>query len=177
MQVLLVGFMGVGKTTIGKILAKELKVPFIDMDREIVNRIGMPIKEYFETHGEEAFREQENNLLAELRGFDGVISTGGGIASQEENITLLKQYPVVIYLHANFSVVNYRINKNKRRARPLAEGDVGELKALFNQRKASYERVATIRQNTNNKPLKKITAEIREKLMATGQLIEGESLK
>lgn len=165
MQVLLVGFMGVGKTTIGKILAKELAVPFIDMDREIVNRIGMPIKDYFELKGESAFREVETDLLAELRSFEGVISTGGGIATREENIELLKDYPTVIYLHANFSVVNYRINKNKRRARPLAEGDVGELKKLFHTRKASYEKVATFRQNTNNKPLKKITAEIRSKLL------------
>lgn len=164
MQILLVGFMGVGKTTIGKILAKELKVPFIDMDREIVNRIGMPIKDYFEMHGEEAFRQEESSLLAELKSFEGVISTGGGIATREENMPILNEFETVIYLHASFSVVNYRINKNKRRARPLAEGDVGELKKLFQKRKESYEKVATFRQNTNNKPLKKITAEIRKKL-------------
>lgn len=164
MQILLVGFMGVGKTTIGKILAKELQLPFIDMDREIVKRLGMPIKDFFETNGEESFRVVETNLLEEMTSFQGIISTGGGIVSRPENMAILKKYQTIIYLHANFSVVNYRINKNKRRARPLAEGDVGELKALFEKRKASYEKIATFRQNTNHKPLKKITAEIREKL-------------
>ncbi|QIL46560.1 shikimate kinase [Vagococcus coleopterorum] len=164
MQVVLVGFMGVGKTTIGRILAKELGLPFMDMDRELVNRIGMPIKDLFEQSGEEAFRLEETKLLAELRSYEGVISTGGGIATRPENVELLLQFETVVFLHASFSVVNYRINKNKRRARPLAEGDVGELKKLFFDRKVSYEKVATFRQNTNHKPLKKITAEIREKL-------------
>lgn len=168
MQILLVGFMGVGKTTIGKILAKELQIPFMDMDREIVKRIGMPIKDYFEINGEEAFRKEETTLLKELREFQGVISSGGGIASQPENVSILLEFETVVFLHANFSVVNYRINKNKRRARPLAEGDTGELKKLFEIRKESYEKVATFRQNTNHKPLKKITAEIREKLEERG---------
>ncbi|MBQ3420901.1 MAG: AAA family ATPase, partial [Romboutsia sp.] len=86
MRIILIGFMGVGKTTIGKIIAKKLKLNFVDMDNYIEKREGKSISKIFEAYGEQHFRKLESESLKDLIKSDNiVISTGGGIVTTKEN--------------------------------------------------------------------------------------------
>ncbi len=84
-KVILIGFMGAGKTTIGRLLAEETKQSHVDFDDLIVAEIGMTIQEFFDQHGEEAFRKIETDILAKTLAKEQIISTGGGIVLKEEN--------------------------------------------------------------------------------------------
>jgi len=96
--VFLIGFMGSGKTTWGKKLSNALQVPFIDMDHVIVEKIGMSIPEYFQQHGEEAFRKVEQTVMKEQEGRAGIISTGGGTPCYFDNMDWLLANGTVLYL-------------------------------------------------------------------------------
>ena len=102
-NIILVGMMGAGKTTIGKELLNVLKdYTLIDMDSEIENREKMKISEIFEKYGEKHFRELETNLLKELsKNQNQIISTGGGVFEKEENRNILKETGTVFYLKAS----------------------------------------------------------------------------
>ena len=90
-NILLIGFMGTGKTTVSRILHKEMKLPEIDMDSYIVKREGMSINEIFEKYGEEYFRKVETECLIEILQNNGVIvSCGGGVVVKDENVEYMK---------------------------------------------------------------------------------------
>ena len=84
-SIVLIGFMGAGKTTVSKELSTALNARSVDMDDILVERIGQPISEYFEEHGEASFREHETKLLKEALNEETVIATGGGVILQKEN--------------------------------------------------------------------------------------------
>jgi len=112
----LVGPMGVGKTTIGRLLAKRLNKTFIDLDEEIEHRAGASIPWIFDVEGEDGFRRRESELLAECaRGRDMVVSTGGGVVLREENRQVLKVSGVVVYLNASLEQLYQRTLKDKKR--------------------------------------------------------------
>jgi shikimate kinase len=112
----LVGPMGVGKTTIGRLLAKRLNKTFIDLDEEIEHRAGASIPWIFDVEGEDGFRRRESELLAECaRGRDMVVSTGGGVVLREENRQVLKVSGVVVYLNASVEQLYQRTLKDKKR--------------------------------------------------------------
>ena len=94
--IVLIGFMGAGKTTIGRLLAERLQLAHVDFDDLIVESIGMTIQDYFDRYGEAAFREKETEILTHSLTLDQVISTGGGIILKEENRQLLQQFPKVV---------------------------------------------------------------------------------
>ncbi|MFS9078889.1 shikimate kinase [Streptococcus infantis] len=140
MAKVLLGFMGSGKTTI----ARKLDPDFVDMDALLVDRLGMPIARFFEEKGEAAFRQLEEEVLADLLKTDKVISTGGGIVISPRNRALLKQNPDNIYLKADFETLYQRISADKDNQRPLfLKNSKEELLAIFNERQDWYEEVAS----------------------------------
>ena len=99
MNIILIGFMGSGKTTTGRLLAKKLNYPFIDTDQIIEQKNGLTCAKIFEQRGEEFFRKQETAVLQELHGLNGsIIATGGGIILSEDNRVFLQNLGTVIYL-------------------------------------------------------------------------------
>ena len=140
MAKVLLGFMGAGKSTIARNLAPD----FVDMDTLIEERLGMPIARFFEEKGEAAFRQIEEEVLADLLKTDQVISTGGGIVISPRNRALLKQNPDNIYLKADFETLYQRISADKDNQRPLFLNNSKEdLEAIFNERQIWYEEVAS----------------------------------
>ena len=140
MAKVLLGFMGSGKTTI----ARKLDSDFVDMDALLEDRLGMPIARFFEEKGEVAFRQLEEEVLADLLKTDKVISTGGGIVISPRNRALLKQNPDNIYLKADFETLYQRISADKDNQRPLFLNNSKEdLAAIFDERQAWYEEVAS----------------------------------
>lgn len=140
MAKVLLGFMGAGKSTI----ARGLDPDFVDMDALLEDRLGMPIARFFEEKGEAAFRQLEEEVLADLLKTDKVISTGGGIVISPRNRALLKQNPDNIYLKADFETLYQRISADKENQRPLfLKNSKEDLAAIFKERQAWYEEVAS----------------------------------
>ena len=140
MAKVLLGFMGSGKTTI----ARKLDSDFVDMDALLEGRMGMPIARFFEEKGEAAFRQLEEEVLADLLKTDKVISTGGGIVISPRNRALLKQNPDNIYLKADFETLYQRISADEDNQRPLfLKNSKEDLAVIFKERQAWYEEVAS----------------------------------
>ena len=140
MAKVLLGFMGAGKSTI----ARGLNPDFVDMDALLEDRLGMPIARFFEEKGEAAFRQLEEEVLADLLKTDKVISTGGGIVISPRNRALLKQNPDNIYLKADFETLYQRILADEDNQRPLfLKNSKEDLAVIFKERQAWYEEVAS----------------------------------
>ena len=140
MAKVLLGFMGSGKTTI----ARKLDSDFVDIDALLEERLGMSIARFFEEKGEAAFRQLEEEVLADLLKTDKVISTGGGIVISPRNRALLKQNPDNIYLKADFETLYQRISADEDNQRPLfLKNSKEDLAVIFKERQAWYEEVAS----------------------------------
>lgn len=140
MAKVLLGFMGAGKSTI----ARGLNPDYIDMDTVIEERLGMSIADFFAEKGEVTFRQIESEVLAELLQRDQVVSTGGGVVISQLNRDLLKTNPDNIYLKADFETLYQRIVADKDNQRPLfLNNSKEELAAIFQERQAWYEEVAS----------------------------------
>ena len=140
MAKVLLGFMGAGKSTI----ARGLDPDFVDMDAMLEERLGMSIARFFEEKGEAAFRQIEEEVLADLLKTDQVVSTGGGVVVSSRNRDLLKENPDNIYLKADFETLYQRISADKDNQRPLFLNNSKEdLAAIFNERQIWYEEVAS----------------------------------
>ncbi len=140
--IFLVGFMGSGKSTIGRTLAEELGWGFADLDEDIESREGMPISQIFDTRGEEEFRRAETAALRErVRAVEGgrpwVIALGGGAFLNEENFEMVSNNGVTVWLDCSFSTVERRLAGYGHR--PLAR-DPEKLRELFAVRRPHYER-------------------------------------
>ncbi|MGF2617055.1 shikimate kinase [Rossellomorea vietnamensis] len=138
-MIFLIGFMGSGKSTIGRELAKELNCDCLDTDQLIEEKQGMTIKEIFNQYGEHRFREIETEVLKELKGGQQcIVMTGGGMAERRENRELMKRNGKVIWLNCSFEETARRIAGDH--ARPLIrEKGMDGLKSLYERRVPFYQ--------------------------------------
>ncbi|MBC2325377.1 shikimate kinase [Listeria booriae] len=148
-QIVLTGFMGAGKSTVGKILADNLALPFIDIDSEIQREQGMLITDIFAQLGESKFRELEHQTLLQALQKNAVIATGGGIILSETNQSALKNANHVIYLKTNPQTFLTRLSGDT--SRPLIqEKSPQEIQAIFDSRTHLYENTAHLIVETDN---------------------------
>jgi len=161
-NIVLVGPMGSGKTTIGRRLAENLKVDFYDADHEIIDKTGVSIDHIFDVEGEEGFRKRESKVLKELCNKSNIVlATGGGAVLLEENRSIIKKVESVIYLSSSVDQILRRTAKSK--IRPLLENSKNRRQTISNiidSRDPFYREVATIIINTNGKKLNQVINEI-----------------
>ncbi len=159
--------MGAGKSTIGRLLAKELRLPFKDSDKEIEQRTGADIPWIFDVEGEQGFREREQAVIVDLCGADGlVLATGGGAVLREENRRALRAGGRVVYLHAT---VEQQIDRTSRdRNRPLLRtaDPARVLSELMAIRDPLYREIADVVIETDERPPRMVVLEIIERLEA-----------
>ncbi|WP_028950774.1 shikimate kinase [Sulfurihydrogenibium subterraneum] len=161
-NIYLVGFMGSGKSTVGKILADKTSREFVDVDKLIEEREKMSIKDIFEKKGEPYFRELERKYLQELLNTQNlVVSTGGGLGAGAENMNQMKKNGIVVWLDINLNTVLERIKNDENR--PLLNQPLEKIKQLFEERKKVYG-LATYRINVENKTPFQIVEEILNKI-------------
>ncbi|HFU6522395.1 TPA: shikimate kinase [Enterococcus hirae] len=159
-SLVLIGFMGAGKTTISKKLAARLDQSVIDMDDYLVQQLGCSIEQYFATFGEAAFRDHETALLKTILQKKAVIATGGGVVLQKENQELLKQQQV-IYLKGEADILIERIRQDQTNIRPLAlKNSDTKLREIMWEREKIYKSLAKITIDTSKKSPDEIITEI-----------------
>jgi shikimate kinase len=150
-NIALIGFMGTGKTVVGKLLAKKLGKQFVEMDRLIERRVGKPIPEIFQEDGEIAFRELEIDVTRDIsKNRNSVIACGGGIVLNKINIDRLRESSIIIYLTASPEIILERTTTTTNR-RPLLDVPDPDLRIreLLEFRKPFYERAADITIDTS----------------------------
>ena len=161
MNIFIVGPMGSGKSTVGKIIANELFLSFLDTDDEIEKSTGVTIDWIFDLEGEEGFRKRESSILEEMVKQNSIVlSTGGGIIISDSNREMLSSRGTVFYLSTPISVQLERTSKDKDRPL-LKNGDPEEiLTRLQKERKNLYESVSDHVIETENKSSQEVASEI-----------------
>jgi shikimate kinase len=160
-NIILVGFMGAGKTAIGKRLALRLSLKFIDVDREIERIVKMPIPLIFKRHGLIRFRSEEELMIARIcRSKNQVIATGGGAILKETNRQVLKEGGKVIWLKADPEQIVKRVGQGK--GRPLLKrGNIKEIvERLLTERQVLYQEIAHLSIDTDNKSIEQVVDEL-----------------
>jgi shikimate kinase len=155
-NIILIGFMGSGKTSIGRELAKKTGLKYVDLDRMIVKRSGMPIKRIFARFGEEVFRDLEAQVVKKAAGMKRVvIATGGGVVKRTANVRELRKAGKVVFLRTGFGTIVDRIRA--RDDRPLFDMDnIKGTKKLYLSRLPVYRRSAHLAVTTDNKTIKQV---------------------
>lgn len=160
-NIVLIGFMGAGKSAVSSYLGKHYGMDRIEMDRIIAGREQMTIPEIFESYGEEYFREKETALLTELQNRKNtVISCGGGAALREKNVAEMKKNGRVVLLTATPETIYERVKNST--ARPLLAGrkNVEGIRELMEARRKKYEAAADIIIQTDNKRISEVCKEL-----------------
>ena len=149
-NIVLIGFMGSGKTTVGKSVAKILDMKFIDMDELIEKKDGRRISEIFKCNGEKYFRELESQVAEECSRMNNVvISTGGGVILNQDNIKNLKKSSLVFYLKADANCIYQRVRYSKTRPLLNVEDPLKKIEELLNGRKEFYEKSCDVEVDIN----------------------------
>jgi shikimate kinase len=157
----LIGMMGAGKTTIGRLLARALAFEFIDADREIEARSGVPITTIFEVEGEDGFRRREAAILDELTQRRGVVvATGGGAVLREENRQHLRSRGLVVYLQASADEITRRTSHDKTRPLLQTADPRARIVKLLAQRAPLYEETAHLMFQSSTASPKKLVRRI-----------------
>ena len=161
-NIILIGFMGSGKTSLGLRLSYKLRMPVEDTDKLIEARQGRRISEIFATDGEEAFREMETALLEEIsqRKFGRILSVGGGTPVREENRALLKKCGTVIYLRAKPETIYSRLKNDTTRPLLQCEDPLGRIRELLVARSEAYESCADMIVDVDEGPMEAILDQI-----------------
>jgi shikimate kinase len=144
-NIILCGFMGCGKSTIGRKLSKRLEKEFVDMDRYIEAKEGLTVKEIFEKYGEEKFRELETQACRELsEKSDLIIAAGGGTLTFQRNIDILSSTGRIVYVDVKYEMLCERLKRDTRRPLLQVENRNEVIKELLEKRRPIYERAASI---------------------------------
>ncbi len=166
-NIFLVGMMGAGKTTIGRALAQRLGREFVDTDRVLVERTGVPVATIFEIEGEAAFRRRESAVLAEFGAQGGgVISTGGGAVLTAENRELMRRHGTVIYLRARIEHLWERTRHDTSRPLLATPDPRGTLSKLLIERDPLYREAAHLIVDTGAQSAAALVARVAGQLAA-----------
>lgn len=160
-NIILIGPMGSGKSTIGQILANRLNREFFDSDHYIEEKTGVDISRIFDIEGEDGFRKRETIALQELtRKKNLVLATGGGSVTRPENRELLKSSGFIIFLDTSVNQQMQRLKHDKKRPLLHTDNPRQRLEQLLQQRKPIYLKMADLRIPTDRKYARKVAAEI-----------------
>ena len=158
MNIFLIGMMGTGKSTVGVLLAKELKIPFVDLDKEIEKSTRKTISGIFKLDGEATFRRIETECLKEVSA--SVVSCGGGIILKEENRNFIKVNGTTILLTASIEELVRRLKDAEKRPLLAKNNEEESLIKLWLDRRAQYLSIADVTIDTDGKTSIQITNEI-----------------
>lgn len=164
-NIILIGFMACGKSSVGRRLSQALDAEFLDTDELIEQKAGTTISDIFAKQGEAAFRVMETECLKDLLSRDGgtfVLSVGGGLPIREENRKLLSQIGKVIYLKVSADTVFMRVRNDTTRPLLQTQNPRGRIMDLMNARKQFYEDAADYIIEADNKSFDEIIGEIKE---------------
>ncbi len=156
-SIYLVGFMGSGKSTIGRLLAEKLNLNYLDTDEEIELKAQKKIKEIFAEDGESVFRDLEHQILKSTSTNNYVISTGGGIIEREENRQWLNDKQVV-YLKTSWETVSKRLKSDRNR--PIWQDETRDKQDLLVNREPKYQQVSTATIETDRHSVKQIVDQL-----------------
>jgi shikimate kinase len=170
----LVGMMGAGKTTLGKALAQRLGLDFVDTDRLLVERTGVPVTTIFEIEGEDGFRRRESCVLAELAAREGcVVATGGGAVLAEENRRVMRAAGTVIYLRARVEHLWERMRHDTSRPLLLTPDPRATLAQILEVRDPLYRGAAHLIVETGTQSastlVNRVMAALRDRPSAGGR--------
>ncbi len=164
-NIVLIGFMGAGKTEVGKILAARLGRKLVEMDRLIAEWVGKPIARIFDEDGEVAFRELEITITREVaRGRNLVVACGGGVVLNMINIDRLREQGRVIYLHASPEIILKRVSGSTERPLMNTPDRAQRIKGLMVFRKPFYERAADMTIDTSRLSINTVAERVIRKL-------------
>ena len=163
-NIYLIGFMGVGKSTIGRLLSKEMKGQLIEMDETIEKEQGMTINEIFARYGETHFRDLECKLVERIAGEEGkIVSCGGGAVLRPLNVENMKKSGIIVFLSATPEKIYKRVRHATNR--PLLNGNmnVEYIAGMMEKRRSLYESAADVTISTDKKTTVEIVKEILQK--------------
>ena len=163
MNIILIGYRGTGKTAVGKKIAEALKKKFVETDKLIVKKEGMDIPSIVKKNGWDFFRKLEKEVVGKVSEKDNmVISTGGGVILDHENIENLKRNGKIIWLDAKPETIEYRMTNSNNKDRPPLKGKdaIEEIKEVLEERKEKYNKAADLTINTDNKTINEVAKEI-----------------
>ncbi len=165
MNLYLIGYRCTGKTSVGRLLAETMDWTFIDMDHELVKEAGIPIDEIVESRGWKYFRDQESKLLQQLsQATKQVISTGGGVVTVPENITIMHGSGKVVWLHASPGTIAARMEADKSTAdqRPPLHGNdsVVEIEEVLAERLPLYDEAMHLQVETDDLSVEEVSDSI-----------------
>lgn len=166
-NIFLVGLMGAGKTTVGKLLAKHLGKTFYDADHEIVRRTGVTIPVIFEVEGEAGFRKREEAVIAELAALDNVVlATGGGAVLSPHTRAVLKSRGTVVYLRGTVEELWQRTRHDRNRPLLQTADPKARLRQLYAERDQLYREVATVVIDTSRQNVNALVRQLEQRLAA-----------
>lgn len=164
-NLILVGMMGAGKTTVGRLLARRLKRPFHDSDEEIERRCGVKIPVIFEVEGEAGFRQRESQAIAELCALPRIVlATGGGAVLSLENRRCLAANGTVVYLHARPAHLWQRVRHDRNRPLLATPDPEKKLEELYAQRDPLYREIADVVMDTGRQSVQTLARELLARL-------------
>lgn len=165
-HIVIIGFMGSGKTRVGKRLAKDFDIPFVDIDRVVTKKMNLSSKEIFDRFGEPFYRALETTAVKALieDPEQKVISLGSGLPMQEQNEKYIKKLGTVVYLKGSYEILKKRLENSS--SNPLIEGadKADKIKKLLKQRDPVYAKFADVEMITGDKPFEELIGQLEEKL-------------
>ncbi|MGX7031121.1 shikimate kinase [Vagococcus zengguangii] len=165
--IVLVGFMGSGKSSVAQALSQQTSLPVVDLDRLIETTTGQTIPTIFSTQGEREFRHIETTCLRQVINMPAIISTGGGIVLSEENRHILKaSFKTVVWLQADFDTYYKRITEDKQNSRPIAnQSSKNDLAKIEQERRVLYEAVADVVIDVSKLTVNQIASQMLESIV------------